>query len=314
VDRQTNERLGGPNEASMAALINLPQPRAAAPAPGGLADYLARHVGAARPYAAVTAGAADGLLPALAIALPTRDGERHVWLTAPLHSGRALLLAILGELGLAPATAGLDELHDLLLVYLRHQAARGRRVVVLLAAADRCGPCAFDLLQTLVRIPGPGPGTAALTAVLCGGPALHRVLDSPGMASARTALRERYDLDRQRPWLARAPLFIAPPPTAPAAATARVDVLLDGQVQARLTVASDRLLIGRDPAAAIRIASRYVSREHAVILRRDGADQLLDLRSRNGTLVNGRRITEHRLGDGDVIAIGNYRLRYRRTT
>jgi hypothetical protein len=297
----------------MAARIDLPDPSAAPRAPGGLADYLARHVGAARPYAAVTASDTDRILPALGAALPPRDGERHVWLPTPLPTGRALLLAVLGELGLAPPPAGLDELHDLLLVYLRHQAARGRRVVVLLGAADRCGPCAFDLLQTLARIPGPGTGTAALTTVLCGAPGLHRVLDSPGMAGARAALRERYDLDRQRPWLARAPLFVAPPPTAPAASTARLDVLLDGEVRSRVALTADRLVIGRDPGAALHIGSRYVSREHAVILRRGGADQLLDLRSRNGTLVNGRRITEHRLVDGDVIAIGNYRLRYRRT-
>lgn len=282
-------------------------------APGGLAGYLARHVGAARPYAAVTASVAERVLPAVATALLPRDGERHVWLPAPLPTGRTLLLAILGELGLPPPPAGLDELHDLLLVYLRHQAARGRRVVAVVGAADRCGPCVFDFLQTLARIPGPGPGSAALTTVLCGGPGLHRVLDSPGMAGARAALRERYDLDRQRPWLARAPLFVAPPPTAPPATTARLDVLLDGEVKARIVIAADRLVIGRDPAAAIHIGSRYVSREHAVILRGGGADQLLDLRSRNGTHVNGRRINEHRLADGDVIAIGNYRLRYRRT-
>lgn len=56
---------------------------------------------------------------------------------------------------------------------------------------------------------------------------------------------------------------------------------------------------------------KQVSRYHAEIRREGGAHVLRDLQSRNGTLVNGRPVTTHRLRDGDQIAIGQARLTYR---
>ncbi len=53
-----------------------------------------------------------------------------------------------------------------------------------------------------------------------------------------------------------------------------------------------------------------VSRIH-VRLDRDGDDwMLLDLGSTNGTFVNGERVSEVRLKPGDVIEIGDNRLRF----
>jgi pSer/pThr/pTyr-binding forkhead associated (FHA) protein len=47
-----------------------------------------------------------------------------------------------------------------------------------------------------------------------------------------------------------------------------------------------------------------VSRRHARLAARDGVLVLTDLGSTNGTRVNGHRITEVVLGEGDRIAIG----------
>ncbi|HVN81524.1 MAG TPA: adenylate/guanylate cyclase domain-containing protein [Terriglobia bacterium] len=53
-----------------------------------------------------------------------------------------------------------------------------------------------------------------------------------------------------------------------------------------------------------------VSRRHA-ILRQSGHSFLLsDLKSGNGTLVNGKRITERLLSDGDVVTIGDFLLTF----
>jgi pSer/pThr/pTyr-binding forkhead associated (FHA) protein len=37
---------------------------------------------------------------------------------------------------------------------------------------------------------------------------------------------------------------------------------------------------------------------------------LIDLSSTNGCFVNGRRIREHRLRDGDLIAVGHHQMRF----
>lgn len=69
-------------------------------------------------------------------------------------------------------------------------------------------------------------------------------------------------------------------------------------------------LIGRDTSCAIRVSDVLVSRQHCMVeVTKDGL-ALSDLRSDNGTYVNGRRIAKIWLRDGDVITIGNTDLEY----
>jgi len=66
--------------------------------------------------------------------------------------------------------------------------------------------------------------------------------------------------------------------------------------------------LGRHPTNTLRLADREVSKEHATIERVGSGFILRDLSSSNGTFVNGRRIRELKLRDGDEIALGNSRL------
>jgi adenylate cyclase len=66
--------------------------------------------------------------------------------------------------------------------------------------------------------------------------------------------------------------------------------------------------MGRHPANTIRLIDREVSKEHAAVERVGAAFVLRDLGSSNGTFVNGRRVRELRLRDGDEISLGNSRL------
>ena len=69
----------------------------------------------------------------------------------------------------------------------------------------------------------------------------------------------------------------------------------------------DEITIGRREDNLVHLPERNVSRRHARLLQKDGAVLLEDLRSANGTRVNGIRITEAvRLGDGDLVRIGDY--------
>ncbi|MHB8450605.1 MAG: FhaA domain-containing protein [Mycobacteriales bacterium] len=70
------------------------------------------------------------------------------------------------------------------------------------------------------------------------------------------------------------------------------------------------VLVGRSLEVDIRLAHTGVSRRHARLQRVDGAWWLHDLGSTNGTLVNGRPVTEAELADGDRIELGGTVLVY----
>ena len=74
----------------------------------------------------------------------------------------------------------------------------------------------------------------------------------------------------------------------------------------------DEITIGRREDNLVHLPDRNVSRRHARLVHRDGAVLLEDLRSANGTLLNGVRISEPvPLGDGDLIRIGSYEVALR---
>ena len=58
------------------------------------------------------------------------------------------------------------------------------------------------------------------------------------------------------------------------------------------------------------LEDRSVSRRHAVITCRGGEVMLLDDRSLNGVHVNGERVAQARLRDGDAIAVGDVQMRF----
>ncbi|HSM50491.1 MAG TPA: FHA domain-containing protein, partial [Thermoanaerobaculia bacterium] len=64
-------------------------------------------------------------------------------------------------------------------------------------------------------------------------------------------------------------------------------------------------LVGRTFECQVRIPHAALSRRHARIdLLPDGAYALVDLGSENGTLVNGERVSERRLANGDQLQLG----------
>jgi len=68
--------------------------------------------------------------------------------------------------------------------------------------------------------------------------------------------------------------------------------------------------VGRGLAADLRLDENSVSRRHAMLVSRPGGVRILDDRSSNGTRVNGRRVAEADLHDGDVLVLGRVALRY----
>jgi phosphoserine phosphatase RsbU/P len=84
----------------------------------------------------------------------------------------------------------------------------------------------------------------------------------------------------------------------------------DGSRQ-RYKVAKDRVTIGRSRDCDIFLPDQWLSRHHAEIRRRGPSAFLADLRSKNGTLLNGERVAaERELRHGDVISLGEHRLTF----
>lgn len=69
--------------------------------------------------------------------------------------------------------------------------------------------------------------------------------------------------------------------------------------------------IGRSETADFQVNSGRVSREHAAILQEGRAYRLQDLQSTNGTFLNGRRVDEVPLGDGDLVVLADVELTFR---
>lgn len=72
----------------------------------------------------------------------------------------------------------------------------------------------------------------------------------------------------------------------------------------------ERITVGRAADNSIRLDDKTVSSHHAT-LTADGGDYILkDLNSTNGSRVNGRRITEVKLSNGDRVRLGEVDLKY----
>jgi hypothetical protein len=93
------------------------------------------------------------------------------------------------------------------------------------------------------------------------------------------------------------------------AAGVRVGSLLlpDGR---RVALGEAPLSIGRLPDNDVVVADPKASRKHAEIRPAGNGFLLVDLRSTNGTRVNGTAVAEHVLADGDRIAIGATEFRF----
>jgi general secretion pathway protein A len=91
---------------------------------------------------------------------------------------------------------------------------------------------------------------------------------------------------------------------------ARLIVSSGKSVVADVELNRPRIVLGRDDSCDISLDSRYVSRFQNLFMETSEGWLLIDLSSTNGCFVNGRRVREHRLRDGDLIAVGHHQIRF----
>ena len=78
-----------------------------------------------------------------------------------------------------------------------------------------------------------------------------------------------------------------------------------------MNLQKDRTTLGRHPDNDIVFDNMVVSGHHCVFDLKGLADVFVeDLGSTNGTYINGKMVKRQRLHDGEVIAIGNFRIRF----
>ena len=75
-----------------------------------------------------------------------------------------------------------------------------------------------------------------------------------------------------------------------------------------IPLSNDITIIGRRHNCDLRIPLASVSKRHCQLSIQDNRLKVLDLGSRNGTFVNGKRIKEDTLKPGDIIELGPIQL------
>ncbi len=266
----------------------------------GAQDYLQQALARGLPLAVVIGGPGSGKEMLVRRFLQDEAVSHAAHLTAPTRDSHAFLERVLEQLGFEPFESSSEELQKLLSVFACHEAAQGRSTVIILENAQDFGPHVLDTVRTIVLQSAQQP--ASLCFVLTGSTSLHRILDSTGLSELRDLTRTRYSLDE-----AAADL--------PAASESEVlrpalEITLQGKIVNRLVIDQPRLMIGRHAQNDLVLDNRFISRHHALLVGRADGVYVVDLRSTNGTFVNGEDVQRHALKDGDVLQIGHFRLRY----
>jgi type II secretory pathway predicted ATPase ExeA len=83
-----------------------------------------------------------------------------------------------------------------------------------------------------------------------------------------------------------------------------------GRKIAEVTLNRPRMVLGRDASCDISLDSNYVSRYQNLFMATEEGWMLIDLNSTNGCFVNGRKVLEHKLRDGDLITLGQHHIRF----
>ncbi len=83
-----------------------------------------------------------------------------------------------------------------------------------------------------------------------------------------------------------------------------------GRVGESFPVSGERMSIGRRPDSEVFLDDITVSRDHALLIRRNEQWYLDDCGSLNGTYVNRERIESRALAEGDEVQIGKYKLTF----
>jgi adenylate cyclase len=87
----------------------------------------------------------------------------------------------------------------------------------------------------------------------------------------------------------------------------------DGEDNQTYTFTEGEVVIGRSPECQVVLKDFGISRNHAKLVVDDDGVRIVDLKSKNGTQVNGVPVVEAPLKDGDRILLGKFQLGFSKT-
>jgi adenylate cyclase len=87
----------------------------------------------------------------------------------------------------------------------------------------------------------------------------------------------------------------------------------DGESPQSFTFTGGEVVIGRSPDCHVVLRDFGISRQHAKIVVTDDGVNIQDLKSKNGTQVNGVPVVEAPLKDGDRILLGKFQITFARS-
>jgi len=83
----------------------------------------------------------------------------------------------------------------------------------------------------------------------------------------------------------------------------------NGEVVQKAVLNTTRTILGRSVLSDVVIENQYVSKQHAMLVQSEGTLILVDLKSRNGTLVNSKPVTSQVLRNNDIVSLGDFRIK-----
>ncbi len=200
----------------------------------------------------------------------------------------AFLSMILEQFGYKVDLQSTDELLNMLRVVVVQQTRARQAPVLVVRNINHMYPSS---LCALCKLAAQRAGDKfALRLILVGDRYFRRIIDSPSMRPIAQRLVGSYELKPQQ----ELPRFI---------------VTHDRETLMQFTMVDSRALVGRSEFCDITIDRYCISRQHAMFIKDDNSVIVIDLRSKNGTSVNGQRVASKVLRDNDIIEIGDHRIK-----
>ncbi len=89
-------------------------------------------------------------------------------------------------------------------------------------------------------------------------------------------------------------------------------IAIDGELKGEVFKLFDgENKLGRGEASDVVLSSKWISREHAMVVNQEGVFAIVPLTEKNRTYVNDREVDGAELSDGDTIRLGHTTFRFR---